>query len=535
MPTPQFTPGAQIVPININNPAIFGLNTEEAGAILSDQWATVLDNAVFDASGRPSARKGFLSLTTSAGSGVVRRIFEYFQADSTSEVIYATDVAIYRDTTTATAIHGSLTITDGNIKFVNFNDKVIAFGVGAGGIPAVRTVANFVDIVVNSGSAPTSGIGTSAFGRLWGVDVDGKTIRFSAILDETRWDSADGGGFIDMSQIWPAGQDDIVSIEELGGNLIIFGSNNTVILTDGTESTLGIDPLAMFVSDTIPGQGAISQFAITRSAGDLWVLTPTGIIALRRELVQRSTPITNLSRHIQTEIISAIEAETNFDNITLEYSPKEALIIAVFPNTDRQFTFDTRVPMQDGTFRATTWSADVQTISYIRESRDLFGSLTAVVGEVFKYTATEDNEQPFSFEYESGFLDLGDELNSFLKFVKRITAYVFIGANIVISYKLEYDFGLKEFIIQNSAAGGRVSEWGTFEWGTNGVYDINDPLAVAGTDIAEWSGSIALRTIDAPGKGGGQYLKVGLSLDTNSGEFALQQFNLYAKLGRLAT
>ena len=100
---------------------------------------------------------------------------------------------------------------------------------------------------------------------------------------------------------------------------------------------------------------------------------------------------------------------------------------------------------------------------------------------------------------------------------------------------MEYDFGLKEFIIQNSASGGRVSEWGTFEWGTNGVYDINDPLAVAGTDIAEWSGSIALRTIDAPGKGGGQYLKVGLSLDTNSGRFSLQQFNLYAKLGRLAT
>lgn len=529
------------IPININSPAQFGLNTEQAGAIIASQWATVLDNAVFDASGRPASRKGFLSLTTGAGTDPVMRIFEYFQADGTSEVIYSTDSDIYRDTTTATSIDGTLTITDGNIKFVNFNDKVIAFGIGTGGIPAVRTTGDFADIVVNSGTAPTSGIGTAAYGRIWGVDTDGKTVRYSALLDETRWDVSDGGGIIDMSNVWPAGQDDIIAIEEFGGDLVIFGSNNTVIATDGAGAALGIDPTNLYVSDTIPGQGAISQFAIARAAGDLWVLTPNGIVGLTRELVQRSTPITNLSQHIQSEVVASLSAETTVDNITMTYSPTENLVILCFPDTDRQFTFDTRTPLPDGTYRSTTWTSDVQTLTYIRESRILLGSFSAVDGEVMQYTGTQDDGATFSFDYESGWLELGEELNTMLKFIKRVTSFVFIGKNVTISYKLEYDFGLKDFVLQNSASGGVVSEWNDFEWsdGTDndegGVYDINDPSLTPGIDKAEWSGSIALRTIDAPGKGSGQYIKVGLTLDTNSGEFALQQLNLYAKIGRQAT
>ena len=152
MPTPLNTPGAPIIPVNINSPAAFGLNTEEAGSILSPEWATVLDNAVFDASGRPSSRKGFLSLTSSAGSGVVMRVFEYFQADGTSQVIYSTDSDIYKNTNTATSIEGSLAISEGNIKFVNFNVKLLALGIGTSGLPAVRTTGDFVDITVNSQS-----------------------------------------------------------------------------------------------------------------------------------------------------------------------------------------------------------------------------------------------------------------------------------------------------------------------------------------------------------------------------------------------
>lgn len=536
MPFPNTIQGsAQLIPVNLTGPGFFGLNTEQQGNILNKVWATVLDNAVFDESSRPASRRGFQSITTTPGSGVVKRIFEYYVADGSSEVLYSTDSDIYRDTTTATSIDGTLTITDGNIKFVNFNDTVIAFGIGTGGIPAVRTSGNFADITVNSGTAPTSGIGTSAFGRLWGVDTDGKTLRYSALLDATRWDSADGGGIIDFSNVWPAGQDDIVAVEELGGNLVVFGSNNTVIMTDGAQASLGVDPTQLYVSDTIPGVGAVSQFAIARATGDLWVLTHSGVVSLGRELVQRSTPATNLSKNVQSLVVQFTQAETDPDDITLAYSPRHSMVIAVFPTSNKQIIWDTRSQMEDNSYRAATWTSDLQTLAYIREGQNLYGSLTGTVGEVMNYAGATDDGETYSFDFESGWLDLGDELNPYLKFVKRMTSFVFIEQNVVITHKVQYDFGDKNFTIQRSAVGGRVAEWGTFEYGANGVYNINDPSAVAGTDVAEWAGSVQLRTVDAPGKGGGQYIKIGLRLDTNAGEFAMQQINLYARVGRNAT
>lgn len=535
MPTPKFTPGAALFPINLTGPAFSGLNTELAGTILDKRWATVLDNAVFDESSRPASRNGFLSLTTSPGDEVVRRVFEYYTAAGASVVIYSTDDNIYRDTTTATSIDGSLTITDGNIKFVNFNDKVIAFGIGASGVPAVRTSGDFASISVASGDAPTGRIGTSAFGRLWGVDTDGKTIRYSALLDETKWGTSDGGGIIDMSSVWPSGQDDIVAIEEHGGGLVVFGSNNTVKWVDGTNSTLGIDPDAMYVSDTIPGLGAVSQFAICRAAGDLWVVTPSGIVGVNREFVQRSTPTTNISKNVQSLVTSFTAAETNPDNITLAYSPQHSMVVAVFPTSGKQVVFDTRSPLEDGSYRATTWTSDLQTISYIRGTRKLLGSLSTVDGEVMEYTGNNDDGASFAFDYESGWLDLGEELNVYLKFIKRLTSFIFVEQNVVVTHKIYYDFNNSAYNIQRPGSGGRVGEWGLFEWGDNGVYNINDPDAVAGTDVFEWAGSVQLRTIDAPGKSGGQYIKVGLRLDTNSGAFAMQQINLYAKIGRYAT
>jgi hypothetical protein len=512
------------------------VNLEQQASILGREWATVLDNAVFDDAGRPATRKGWTTITGTAGSGVIMRVFEYYKADGTSELIASTDANIYDSlSATPTAIEGTLTITDGNIKFVNFNDKVIAFGIGTGGIPAVRTTGNFADITVNSGTAPTSGIGTSAFGRLWAVDTDGKTLRYSALLDETRWDSANGGGSIDMSQVWPSGQDDIVAVEEFQGDLVIFGSNNTVVATDGAGSALGIEPTDLYVSDSIPGMGALSQFGIVRTIGDLWVLTDTGVVALSRELVQKSTPVTNLSKNQQSQIIQWIGDETDINDITAAYSPKHSFVVFNFPTSNKQLVYDTRLPLQDGTYRATTWTSDLQTCSYERSGKRLIGSLTGVVGEAMNYANFSDNGTAFIFDYESGWLDLGEELNILLKFVKRLTSFVFVQQSTAVTHKVEYDFGTSIFSVQKSITGGKVAEWGLFEWGSNGVYNVNDTQAVAGTDVAEWSGSVSIKTLDAPLGGGGQYIKVGIAVNTSSGSFALQQLNLYAKVGRLAT
>ena len=362
---PTIQEQTKLIPLSLVAPAFKGLNLENAGGILDPAWATTLDNIVFDSTGRPSARKGWSTVHDSASAEVVKRIHEYRKADGTATTIYSTDSDIYETTTSK---KGTLTITDGNIMFSNFNDKVVAFGVGTGGIPAVKSgTGNFADITVASGTAPTGGVGTSAFGRLWGVDSDGKTVRYSALLDETRWDTANGGGSIDFSKVWPTGQDNVVAISEFGGDLVVFGSRNTVILTDGAASTIGIDPTTLYVADTLPGIGAVSQFAMCRAAGDLWVLTTAGIVGLKRELVQRSTPVNNLSRHVQSQTVTLTAAESNNDDITMVYNPKDSFVLAIFPTSNLHLCFDTRAPMEDGAFRCSTWSGDLQTAHWMTD------------------------------------------------------------------------------------------------------------------------------------------------------------------------
>lgn len=535
---PSIQEQTQLLPLSLVAPAFKGLNLELSGGILGPEWATVLDNIVFDANGRPTARKGWTSIHDTAGTGVVKRVFEYRAASTTAYTIHSqiagSTVTIYEGTTNRT---GTLTPSSANIKFVNFNDSCVAFGIGTGGIPAIKTgTGNFADITVSTGTAPTGTVGTSAFGRLWGVDTDGKTLRYSALLDHTEWAVADGGGSIDLSRVWPSGQDNVVAIEEFGGDLVVFGARDTVIISDGSASSLGIDPTTMYVADTLPGVGAVSQFAIARAAGDLWVLTRSGIVSLQRELVQKSTPINNVSRNVQSQVVTFANAEDSYDDITLMYNPVDSFVLAIFPTSDYAMCFDTRRPMEDGSYRCSTWTGQLQTAHWMIEANKMYGSLTTSTGDVFQYQQNADNGTAYAIDYESGWLDLGQELNNYIKIVKRLTSFILITTTVSAVHKVAYDFGLSNQTLTKTATGGGSAKWGLAEWGSNGVYDVTNPGLVAGTDVAEWSGAeTTIKTLDAPVGGSGQYIKVGLRLSTASGEFSLQQLNLFAKVGRLAT
>jgi len=327
MPTQRAHGGAALVPINLTAPGGAGLNTESEATILGPEWATVLTNAVFDSAGRAATRKGWDSKTTTAVSNVIMRIFEYIKGNGDAEILSSTDADIFTGVVAPTSIDGTLSILEGNIKFVNFNDKCIAFGTGTASNPSVYTgTGNFTSVVVASGTLPTSGIGTAAYGRLWVVDVDGTTIRYSALIDETKWSTTDGGGTIDMAKVWPNGQDVVVSIEEFAGDLIVFGRNQIVIWTDGKGASLGIDPTAIYISDSINGVGAVSQFGITRARGDLWFMSPTGIQSLSRVLQAKTTPTLNMTTNVQGKYIAFLNQENDFHNVTLVHSQRENFV-----------------------------------------------------------------------------------------------------------------------------------------------------------------------------------------------------------------
>jgi len=135
------------------------------------------------------------------------------------------------------------------------------------------------------------------------------------------------------------------------------------------------------------------------------------------------------------------------------------------------------------------------------------------------HSGYSDDGTSYDFSYESGWIDLGQELNSYLKFIKKATCFVFVAGNTTLNVSMKYDFkttGHTVPIAVASATGG--AEFSVGEW-----------------SLGEFGGGITLRTISAPGALQGQYLKVGINLDIASAQFALQQINLFAKVGRIAT
>jgi hypothetical protein len=539
MPTPAVTGQAVLQPINLTAPGFLGLNTDKAAAILNPAWATLANNAVFDDVGRLATRNGFQTQTTTAVAGTVMRVHEYIKADGTAEVIFSTDADIFSGVTAPSSIEGSLAISEGNIKFVNFNDKCIALGTGTSSNPSVYTGSgSFTTVTVATGTAPTSGIGTAAMGRLWVVDADGKTIRYSAIIDETKWATADGGGTIDMSKVWVAGQDEVVAIEEFAGDLVVFGKNQIVIWTDGAASELGINPTDLYVSDTITGMGAVSQFAIERVEGDLWFLTPNGVESLIRARTDRTTPTFSVTENIQDELKGFLFNETDEDDITMVYSPEHAICILNFPGSNRQIVLSSKVSQnpENGqpVYPITTWTSEVQTLAYKTSDRTLVGSFTTVAGEILKYIGLQDNGASYSFSYESGWMDLGEQSAQFMKWVKKLTSIVLVSASTTLTYTLKYDFESTGRDIQHTVAGQGGAEFSISEF-TDSAAGIGYKDPAAGTLVeSEFGGGITLRTIPVPGAGGGQYIKVGITLDNASGQFALQHINLFAKLGRIA-
>lgn len=537
MPTQRAHGGAAVLPIPMVSPAMRGLNTEGESSLQDPAWATVLTNAVFDSNGRASLRKGWNSVTTTPSAGTVMRVHEYVKADKTTQTILSTDADILKTKTAPTSILGTLTVTDGNIKFCNFNDKCIALGVGTSGNPAVYTGSgNFTTVTVATGTAPTGGIGTSAFGRLWVTDTDGKTIRYCALLDETKWDTADGGGTIDMSRVWPSGQDEVVAIEELAGDLIIFGRNNTVVWTDGAGSDIGLNPINIYISDTIPGTGCVSQFAVCRAKGDLWFLSYSGLQTMSRALQDKTTPTTNMSKYVQAATVNYTTQEEDKDDITVEYSPAEDFVLLVYPTSKRIQHYDLSMLMEDGIFRTTEWTTAVQTVSYHTQDQELYGSLTGTVGEIMKYQYYSDNGTPYNFVYKSGWLDFGQELNQYLKYVKRITAYMNISVSTTVQFTVNYDFNTNPFTDSIDVVGAQGALWNLSEFSDSGVgigY-VNPNLPANQLIEANFGGGVALRQVTSPGFSGGQFVKIGCNLDTQETAFSLQSINLYAKIGRMA-
>jgi hypothetical protein len=526
-------------PIPLITPGFFGLNTANAASsALGPEWALTCQNSYFDANGRLAARKGWAQQNPSAISGTptVQQIFEYVKGDATTQIVSAANNKLYSGTTTPTDVTGTLTITANNWQFQNWNDKVV--GWQAAHTPIVWSGSgNFTVITAASGSLPTGNCVCAAFGRLWALDSDNNTIKYCGLLDETNWGAA-GSGSINMRSIWTNGTDQVIGISAVGANLVVFGTKHIILFTDGRGSPLGLDPAQLYVSDTIEGTGLLSRDTVVKQGtGDLLYVSPTGLQSLARVLENKSNPILSLDLHVW-DYVNSFYANENAAYVRALYSPTDKFYLLILPTSGEVFCYDTRKPITgspyvvDGSLRVTEWIMTPACGVTRANKQVVFGFAGGFLG---LYSGFTDNAAQYRYSWASpnmsNMLPQDEELENRLKIPKRLGSILFTQASNSLVFKWGYDFFGFQFTYTTNVLGGQIPEYGRAEYGSNGVYEVNDPSAVAGVNYAEYAGALVLRMTSVPMAGTGRWIQLGLDVEINGSDFAIQQLDMYIKAG----
>src|SRR6056300_261085 len=341
----------QLQSIAIQAPGFFGLNTQDSPTSLSEQFALVADNCVIDQFGRIGARKGWEYITTSGGDDIVH-ISEFIKSDGTTEVISASATAIYEGTTTLTDITpASYTVSDGLYDHATLNGTHYLFREGSDPIYYDGTTCDEVSAHADySGTVPSGDIVQSGFGRLWvaKTSTNNTTVYWSDLLTGFKWDTGSSGS-IDVSKVWPNGNDEITALKVHNNFLIIFGKTQ-ILVYSGAD-----DPATMQLSDTVVGVGCIARDSVQVTGKDVIFLSDDGLQSLGRTIQEKSAPMRDISKNVRTEMMSFVSSETG--RIYSVYSPEEAFYLLHLENAGETYCFDMRSPLEDGSARVTKWDS----------------------------------------------------------------------------------------------------------------------------------------------------------------------------------
>jgi hypothetical protein len=522
MPTPRSHGGAGVTHIPVVVPGAKGLNTQKSGALLGPEWATALTNSIIDASGRIGARSGWEAITTVATAEAFRNGIEFIKQDGTSQLVMTTDTKVYKsaDGSLWTNVTGTAVFTAGHWYLHNFNDFLIGFQQGYKALIYNGTTSSMVTDV----DAPTGGVGTVAFGRIWQTSSDNSVLWYSDLLDHTSFGAT---SFFDLSSVWPS-NDTITAVTSFNNLLVIFGHRNILVFNDPTGSVVGMTPANMKIVDTVPGIGCYSQFTVQHVNGDIWFLDDSRELrSFNRVLVgQKSGEIGKLSVNVSDRLRDSID-NGNFDPAFIRsgFSPRNRFYLLSLPvrsgpsaldEVGNCFCFDTRGFLEDGAARCMgIWDALVPTVIIPKSDGALDLCLNSVTGKLGLYTGGQDNGSSFRLTYESGWIDVTGQ--NYVLILKRISGRFFFNLDTTIFLKWAWDFStiFTEKQINFTITGG-TGLWGSGEWG-----------------IAEWGGGVDLQERNIPGAGTGQYIKIGAEAVVNGGQFAIQEIDLLVKVGRL--
>lgn len=494
-----------VQPVTIPAPGIYGLNTQ--GDVNSDtfDWAVTADNITYDEFGRMTSRKGWQKLTTTpiGGSPNVEQVWEYKVNANTSVVVSAANNRLFHGTVTLTDITGTLMPTGNNWQFQNFNGSVVGWQTGHTPIVWSNT-GNFANLAVNSGTQPDGPACLSAFGRMWAFDDDRTTLRYSALLDATRWDVVDGGGSIDLRSSKSAphsGIDFGVALAEFNGHLIVLMTSTIIVYTGAT------DPTTMSIQDLIPGMGCSARDSVQNIGNDLVWLDRNGVVGLVRALEGGDMPIRAYTTRVRDEFLSEMFS-SGAGTVRSCYNKKDGFYaISAYPFV---WAFDTKFPLQDGTLRVSKWNGIAPRSWHFASDNELYIGKEGVIG---KYNTHLDNTSMYSMRWTSNWSRLQADQ---LKFIKQVEAILAHTGQYQITFSLGYDYVTSVFTSSaTSGTAGGVSEYAIAEWG-----------------IGQWGASKNHNRVRAAGGRSGLYVQVGISVGINNVAVSIQNLRLLLKLGR---
>ena len=506
---------------SVSAPGFFGLNTQDSPTNLESGFALVATNCIIDRYGRVGSRKGWSRVNSSSGNlgaNDIGVIHELVQTDGTITVLFAGNNKLFKldgsnavseltyggggSAPTITASNWSCASLNGITYFFQTDHDPLIFD------PAVSTTTyrRVTEKTGYVGTVPSANIAISAFGRLWAANTSTvkNVVYFSDLLAGHVWSTGTSGS-LNVDRVWPNGADEIQGLAAHNGFLIIFGKRQILVYQDATT------PSTMQLSDTVGGIGCVARDSIQTTGKDVLFLSNSGVRSFARTIVEKSAPLGDLSKNVRNDLIQVVSTETAA-NIKSVYSESEAFYLLTLPASKEVYCFDTRVQLQDGAFRVTTWNNIEPTALLSRRNGDVLIGKNGYVG---KYGTYQDHTSAYRFQYFTNHADLGNA--NVTSVLKRLRAVVIGGTNQYLTMKWGFDFSTNY-----QSGNALIPSQGVYEYG------------IAEYNIAEYSAGVALQTLSLPVNGSGKMVQTGYEANINGASISIQRIEIQFKDGKIS-
>jgi hypothetical protein len=508
---------AKLLTTTIAAPGFKGVNTQDSSITLEDGFATVANNCIIDRFGRIGARKGWIpSHTANAtlGTGLVKAIDELITVAGDSHIILAGNNKLFKlvgSTLTELTYGGggtAPTITNSNWQMAPLNSCLYLYQAGHDPLvfdPAVSTTT-YRRISEKSGyvgSVSSNNCVISAYGRTWSANNSSNKsiIQFSDLLSGHIL-STGTAGTLDVSQVWPAGGDEIVALAAHNNFLIIFGRRQILIYANASN------PNELILSDAITGTGCFARDSVVVTGGDVLFLSDAGVKSLMRTIQEKSAPMRDISANVRDDLVYEITLE-NPNEIKAVYSDKDAFYLLSLPARQLAYCFDMRAVLQNGANRTTTWDGLVPSAMKYLRNKDL---LIGKAGYIGKYDGYKDNTDNYLMRYYTNYFDFGAP--TVIKLMKKVGVTVIGGQGYGVTLKFGFDYSdilnSRQFALANAA----VAEYNIAEY-----------------NIGEYGGTAFDNKVINIG-GSGKVIQLGFETVVFEKPVSIQKLDVYVKTGK---